>query len=65
MISGSATSPSPLGQDALGKQMFSLSGDRLGALEAVANSACAGTTRPYYKSVTGSGDNTSVIYTCE
>jgi len=62
---GSSTTPSADGRDALGKQIYALSGDRLANLEATANSECPGTTRPYVKTVTGSGDNVSLTYTCE
>jgi len=63
--SGSSTTPSAEGRDALGKQVYALSGDRLANLEATANSDCPGTTRPYMKTVVGSGDNVAVTYTCE
>ncbi|MDB5362291.1 MAG: hypothetical protein JWO51_3588 [Rhodospirillales bacterium] len=62
---GSNSTPSPEGRDALGKQVYSLGGDRLAVLEATANSNCPGVTRPYFRSVTGWGDHTNVTYTCE
>jgi len=62
---GSSMTPSAEGRDALGKQIYALSGDRLANLEATANSTCPGTSRPYMKTVTGYGDNVSVTYTCE
>ena len=57
--------PQPSGRDALGNQLDTLGGDRLGALEATANSNCSGITRPYFKSITGSGDDVKASYTCE
>ncbi len=62
---GSSTTPSAEGRDALGKQIYALSGDRLTNLEAVANSSCGGTTRPFMKTIAGSGDDIAVTYTCE
>jgi hypothetical protein len=66
-IAGCQTGPMPSsgGPDALGNPVYTLSGDRLGALEATANSNCPGVTRPYYKSVVGSGEDMKLIYTCE
>jgi len=64
-LSRSSTTPLADGRDALGKQVYALSGDRLANLEATANSDCPGTTRPYMKTVTGFGDNVSLTYTCE
>jgi predicted small secreted protein len=54
-----------IGRDALGLPVFALNGDRLSQLEAIANTYCAGGTRPYYRSVTGTGENVGVTYTCE
>jgi len=61
----SSPTPSPSGRDALGNQLYTLGGDRLGALEATANSNCPGVTRPYFKSVVGYGNDINVSYTCE
>jgi hypothetical protein len=61
----SSETPATAGRDALGKQIFTLGGDRLGVLEATANSNCPGVTRPYFQAITGSGDDTKVSYTCE
>jgi hypothetical protein len=61
----SSTTPAVGGRDALGKQVYSLSGDRLAALEASANSECPGTTRPYMKTISGSGNDVAITYTCE
>ena len=62
---GFNNTPSSEGRDALGKQIYSVGGDRLTMLEATANSNCPGVTRPYIRSITGSGDHTSLTYTCE
>jgi len=66
-IAGCQSNPTPSvsGRDALGNQLYSLGGARLDTLEATANSNCFGVTRPYYKSVTGSGEDMNVTYTCE
>jgi hypothetical protein len=61
----SSRTPTLSGSDALGKPIYTLGGDRLSALEATANSNCPGVTRPYFRSVTGSGSDMSVSYTCE
>lgn len=61
----SAEQPVLSGRDALGKPIYTLGGERLAAIEATANSNCPGVTRPYYRSVTGSGENVNVSYTCE
>ena len=53
---GSVDSPARDGRDALGQPVYELGGDRLARLEAVANSNCPGGTRPYYRSITGTGD---------
>lgn len=53
------------GRDALGLQVYTLSGADLAQLELTANSNCPGGTRPYYKSFAGKGDATSITYTCE
>jgi hypothetical protein len=62
---GTSPVPSAAGRDTLGLQVYSIGGERLGALEALANSSCPGVTRPYVKSVGGAGDNSSLTYTCE
>ncbi len=66
-IAGCQSNPTPLasGSDAMGNQVYSLGAGRLSELEITANSNCFGVTRPYYKSVTGSGENVNVTYTCE
>ena len=61
----SAEKPVLSGRDALGKPVYTLGGERLATIEATANSNCPGVTRPYYRSVTGSGENVTVSYTCE
>lgn len=61
----SGGTPTVNGRDALGIPIYTLGGDRLSALEASANSNCPGVTRPYFRSVTGSGNDVSVSYTCE
>ena len=60
-----ADTPAQVGRDALGLPVYALNGDRLSRLEAIANTYCAGGTRPYYRSVTGTGADASVTYTCE
>ncbi|GGF30878.1 hypothetical protein GCM10011611_41200 [Aliidongia dinghuensis] len=57
--------PSVDGKDALGQPIYTLSGGSLSQLELTANSNCSGNTRPYYKTVTGHGNDMSVSYTCE
>lgn len=62
---GTSTMPSLEGRDALGRQIYSVSGDRLATLEATANSECPGTTRPHVKKLVGSGNDMAMTYTCE
>jgi len=61
----SSGAPAASGRDALGKPIYTLGADRLSVLEASANSNCPGVTRPYFRSVTGSGNDVRVSYTCE
>lgn len=62
---GGSASPALDGRDALGLPIYKLDGDHLAQLEAIANSNCAGGTRPYYRSVTGTGGDVTITYTCE
>jgi hypothetical protein len=62
---GTGTTPSLAGRDPVGLQLYSIGGDRLAKLEAVANSNCPGVSRPYVKSIGGSGDDSTMTYTCE
>ena len=61
------TEPTPdlAGHDALGMQVYSIEGTTLLSLEAIANSSCTGVTRPFVKTLDGTGDDMSMRYTCE